>query len=238
MNEFEKSLYLSSVQLVELNANKIPVEFASGALIDYKGRRILLTVSHATGNQKNWAIQQRYIPEKGTQTYALGAMHFLAKASLSGCRLKDIDFSYVEVPTSICAYRQEVSTPTSVKTEHLITVHKPSLEDVPVPTESYGFCGMVLPTHENHFGQFCVGGEIRVYSGLSFVRSEGEYDVYRLPFKHPGHDHFRGCSGSPVLSSSGAMVGLVCKGFEETDELYALSLRQQKLPIDILVGAL
>jgi hypothetical protein len=62
---FINQLPLSSVQLNLLNATRIPVEFASGCLIDYHGKRILLTVAHATGNQGNWAVQVRYVPGQG-----------------------------------------------------------------------------------------------------------------------------------------------------------------------------
>jgi hypothetical protein len=56
---FEKRLWLSSVPLVRLNDQQIPTSVASGCLIDYCGKRILLTVSQATGDQKNWAISAK-----------------------------------------------------------------------------------------------------------------------------------------------------------------------------------
>ena len=70
--EFQKYLWLSSVPLFRLNSQRLPTGSASGCLIDYSGKRVLLTVSHATGDQQNWAIQLRYLPSKGTETYQLG----------------------------------------------------------------------------------------------------------------------------------------------------------------------
>lgn len=235
--EFQKYLWLSSVPLFRLNSQRLPTGSASGCLIDYSGKRVLLTVSHATGDQQNWAIQLRYLPSKGTETYQLGAMNFLAKASLSEPKFKDVDFSYVEIPHTICAYRQEIEPPANVvKSETLITVHTPSLEDTPKSGENFGFCGMVLPTSENHFGQTYIGGELRVYSGLSFLRTEHDYHVFSLPAPHPGHEYFEGCSGAPILSSTGSLVALVCKGSEKTNEIWGISVRAYKTPIDILVG--
>jgi hypothetical protein len=69
---FQKHLWLSSVPLVRLNDQQMPTKFASGCLIDYFGKRVLLTVSHATRDQKNWAIQLRYVPGNGTETFQLG----------------------------------------------------------------------------------------------------------------------------------------------------------------------
>lgn len=234
--DFEKLLFLSSVQLNQLNDQKIPIGFASGVLVEYHDQHLLLTVSHATGNSKNWAIQTKYVPEKGTENYQLGAMNFLTKISLPALTIKDVDFSYVRVPKSIVGYRQEIEPPNIVKSEIPITIHQSNLDDMPTLGDNYGFCGMIMPTHENHFGQFYVGGELRVYSGLSYLRTEEDYHIFKLPFKHPGHEHFRGCSGAPILDESGKIVGLVCHGDEKADEIYAISLKAYKIGIDILVG--
>lgn len=235
--EFHEYLWLSSVPLVRLNDRRLPTGFASGCLIDYFNKRVLLTVSHATGDQKNWAIQQRYVPGNGTETYKVGPMHFLAKASLSTPDLEDVDFSYVEIPPTIHAYRQEIEAPANlVKSEAPIAVHVSSLEDLPESGANYGFCGMVMPTSEEHFGQTYIGGQLRVYSGLSFLRTEGDYHVFSLPFAHPGHEHFEGCSGAPILSSDGSLVALVSLGLKEVNEIWGISVRAYKTPIDILVG--
>jgi len=181
--DFHKFLWLSSVQLVRLNDQHLPTSVASGCLIDYSNKRLLLTVSHATGDQKNWAIQLKYVPDKGTETYQLGAMHFLLKGSLSEPKLQDVDFSYVEIPPTILAYRQDIDAPTNiVKSETPITIHTPSLEDTPKLGDNFGFCGMVMPTSENDFNQTYISGELRVYSGLSYLRTENDYHVFSLPF--------------------------------------------------------
>jgi hypothetical protein len=235
--EFRKRLWLSSVPLVRLNEQRLPTAFASGCLVDYSGKRVLLTVSHATGDQKNWAIQLRYVPGKGTEIYQLGAMHFLAKGSLFKPMLEDVDFSYVEVPSTTCAYRQEIEAPANViKSEAPITVHTSSLEDVPGLDNKFGFCGMAMPTFDNQFGQTYIRGKLRVYSGLSFLRTEDDYHVFSLPFPHPGHEHFKGCSGAPILSSTGSLVALVCEGCKKTNEIWGISVRAYKTPIDILIG--
>ena len=235
--EFQKRLWLSSVPLVRLNEQRLPTVIASGCLIDYAGKRVLLTVSHATGNHGNWAIQLRYVPGKGAETYLLGAMHFLAKGSLSKPKLDDVDFSYVEVPSTVCSYRQEIEVPSNVvKSETLITIHSSSLKDIPRFGEKFGFCGIVMPTVEKHFAHVYFIGELPVYSGLSFLRTEDDYHVFSLPFPHHGHEYFKGCSGAPILSSSGSLVALVCGGCEKTNEIWGISVRAYKTPIDILVG--
>jgi hypothetical protein len=118
--EFEKRLSLSSVPLVRLDKDDKPDGFASGALIDYCGKRILFTVWHATKDQKRWAVQIKYVLGKGTLNQVVGSMNFLAKGSLAKpqAALEPIDFSYVVVPHDLVAYRQEIEFPDTIKSEH------------------------------------------------------------------------------------------------------------------------
>lgn len=235
--EFQKRLWLSSVQLVKLSKNRLPIGIASGCLVDYRGKRLLLTVSHATGDQESWAVQLKYVQGKGTEAYQLGAMNYLAKGLVSKPEFEGIDFAYVEVPPDIYGYRQDIhESKFIVKSETPITVHAPTFLEVPQVGDNFGFCGMIMPTKEKHFGRDFFGGEVRVYSGLSYLRTEGDYDVFLLPFSHPGHEHFRGCSGAPILSNTGAVVALVCNGCEKSNEIFGISVRAFKAPIDILVG--
>ena len=229
-------LLLSSAPLVRLGQDSLPTGCASSCLVDYRGRRILLTVSHATGDQGDWALQLRYVPQKGTELYRLGAMNFLAKATLASPILRGVDFSYVEIPYNTVAYRQEIEAPTNkIKNEAHITIHAPTLSEFPSADDTFGFCGMVLPAQEKHFSQLYFSGEVRIYEGLSFLRTEGDYYVFKLPFRHPGHLHFQGCSGAPIINGAGIPVALVCGGQEEHDEIWGISLAAYKVAVDILV---
>jgi hypothetical protein len=224
---FKKSLLLSSAPLIKIDALGNPAGTGSGALIDYRGKRILLTVSHVTGDQQNWTIQLRYVPGQGTVHQRLGAMHFLAKGSLArpSGDLEDVDFAYVEVPGDLTAYRQDIDPAGNrIKAELPITVHQPALSKQPSPDRQYGFCGMVMAARETHFGQDYLGGNLPVYCGLKFLRTDDDYHVFSLPFAHSGHEHFKGCSGAPVMSDTGEIVALVSGGGTSSNEIYAISL--------------
>jgi len=235
--DFHNFLWLSSVPLVRLNEQGVPDGNGSGCLVDYYGKRILLTVAHVTNDQKNWAIQKKYVPENGTLNHQLGAMNFLKKGSLSKPTLEDVDFAYVEVPSDLCAFRQEIEAPQNiVKSETPIRIHEPTFEDSPTADEDYGFCGIVLPSSESHFGLNYIGGELRVYVGLSFQRTEDDIHVFLLPFDHPGHEHFIGCSGAPIINRSGFVVALLSGGCIKTNEIYGISLNAYKSALDIYVG--
>jgi len=146
--EFEKRLWLSSVPLARLDQDNLPIGFASGALVDYGGKHLLLTVWHATRDQGKWAMQVRYDPGQGTQNYIVGAMHFLAKGSLGRphAKLVPVDFAYVEVPPEVQPCRQEIEFPNAIKFEAPITIHTPTFADLPTRGENFGFCGLVLPS--------------------------------------------------------------------------------------------
>lgn len=228
-------LELSSAQLIRVGQDNLPTGIASCCLAEYRGKRILLTVSHATGDQENWALQLRYEVTKGTQLYRLGSMNFLVKATLAAQQLKDVDFSYVKVPRSIVAYRQDVDEVTGkVKIEEPISIHKLTLTEIPDVDDSFGFCGMVLPKIERHPDTTFFTGEVRPYDGLKFLRTEGDYHVFKLPFAHPGHEHFRGCSGAPIINGAGSPVALVCHGDDANDEIWGISLAAYKVAIDIM----
>jgi hypothetical protein len=137
--DFSTRLYLSSVQLNRLDDMQKPAGFASGCLIDYFGKRVLLTVAHAAGKQGNWAMQVKYVPGMGTQNQPLGSMHFLAKASLTDPTLREVDFSYAEIPATVLPYRQEIESKDVITREAPITVHRTTLEDNPHSASTYGF---------------------------------------------------------------------------------------------------
>lgn len=231
-------IFQSSVSLRRLNENLLPTAIASGCLIDYSDKRILLTVSHATQDQKNWAIEVKYEKGKGILNYKIGPMNFLFNGSILSGEFKNIDFSFAEVSADLIAFRQDLDLDGNVKREVPILVFAPDFELEPSEDESYGFSGCVKPSIEKHKGQTYFFSDFVVYSNLKFQRRENEFYVFKLPMKHPGHENFRGCSGAPVIDSKGNVVALVCHGNEDTDEIYAIAIKRYKVAIDILVGNL
>lgn len=236
MLSFETRVFLSSVPLKRIGNDGLPLSIASGCLIDYKGKRILLTVSHATKRAGRWAIELRYEPGKGTRMHGLGPMHFLKKGSLASSKLTDLDFSYVVVPETIRAYRQEIVPPGKVKSETPISIHTPDFTCLPSASLQYGFCGLVKPSLEEHFGKTYLAGELKTYIGLTYLRAEDDYYVFKLPTPHQGHEQFQGCSGAPVLDEAGNVVGLVCSGDVGKDEIWAFAIARYKVALDLLVA--
>ncbi|WP_249975482.1 hypothetical protein [Vreelandella olivaria] len=236
IDDFERKLWLSTVPLVSTNGGGVPTGIASGCFVRYGGKKLLLSVQHATGNGAVWAIQQQYVPNKGAELYRLGGINFLMKANIHTSEVVDVDFSYVEVPETTFAKRQEIDPHTSrIISEEFISELCPSLEISPHSHTKYGFSGLVQPSLEQHGGKDCLVTEVRVYTGLEYLRTDGDYHYFKLPFAHPGHEHFKGCSGAPIIGEDGELVALVCGGSTQSNELWGISLKAYKLPVDILV---
>jgi len=69
--------------------------------------------------------------------------------------------------------------------------------------------------------------------GLTFERSEGDFFVFKLPFPHPGHDSFHGCSGAPIIDSEARVIALLCGGNTQENTVYGISLKKMKAILDI-----
>jgi hypothetical protein len=233
---FERSIFLSSALLKEIGPDNLPLRMGSGCLVDYEGKRILLTVSHLTKNQGKWCIELRYEPGKGTALRSLGTMNFLVKGTLGGTSLEDVDFSYVEVPGDLQPWRQKVLSATDARDDAPVTVHEFNFGAKLSADRRYGFCGAVLPSLEKHTAGTFLFADLKVYEGLSYLQSEGDYHVFKLPMAHPGHEYFKGASGAPVIDDEGHVIALVCSGRRDTDEIWAISVARYRTVLDIFVG--
>lgn len=217
----------SSVQLVQLDSNKQPMGIASGCLVRCKGKTVLLTVEHATGNHGNWAIQLDYDKARGVKCYQLGAMNFLKRISVPAGTLETIDFSYAVVPDDLKACRQSLTLSGETNSTHEVSVYVGPFDVLPTSTERYAFSGAVMPsTYDNMYDQNrpVLDCELAAYTGLTFLRTEGDFHVFKLPFSHPGHLYFKGCSGAPILNGRGHPVALVSSGIIQQDEIFGIAL--------------
>ena len=143
-------LFKSSVPLCRLDDSGDPSSAASGVLVNLNGKRLLLTVEHATGDFGDWAIQIQYEPGNGTKLYRLGAMNFLDRANFSSEESKTVDFSYVFVPEDIQPLKQEISENFEILGSVPTDVHELKFPCAPKNEELYGFSGFIKGTIEQH----------------------------------------------------------------------------------------
>ena len=236
-HEWLKQIQKSSIPLRKLNDKLLPQGIASGCLINYLGKRILLTVFHAVGKSGRWIIQLKYDAQKRqTKTYSPNAFNFLAEMRLGSSVINNIDFAYTEVPNDMISYFQDLKPTGECVEEFGRTIFPPDFTITPSADEIYGFSGEVLPDFVDDFNALVV--EHRTYPGLKFQRTEAHYCYFKLPVPHPGHEHFQGCSGAPIIDTNGNVVALVCGGSTETNEVWGVNLNRYKMALDITYGEL
>lgn len=226
---------ISSLPLRRIASSGLPDSVASGCIVNYHGRKFVLSVAHATGNGENWAAEVRHEKGRGTLLHRFGATYFLAEHNIATSTHEEVDFSYSEVQPDFESWFQVLDMSGAALSEERreefeFARHEPSTD------ETYAFAGQVRT--EIHSSQLLVS-EMVVYPGLRYERTDGGYHVFRLPVPHPGHDAFQGCSGAPILDSQRRIVGLVCSGDIGENTITAVSLARCGAALDahILSGA-
>ncbi len=227
----------SSIPLRQLGKNDQPVGIGSGCFLDYSGRRFLLSVFHVTRHSSRWVIQIGYNPEIGqTEIYFLGQFNYLAEMRRGIPSMDEVDFSFTEVPGDLTSQFQHW-TPTGQ-----CLMNRPrttfSGDDIaePIEGEIYAFAGDVMA--EFSLGENALITEHQTYPGLQFVMTKGHYHYFKLPVEHPGHEHFKGCSGAPIIGTNKKVVGLVCGGSMDENTVWAVNLNKYRQGIDLMYKAL
>jgi len=219
MTNTNSTLY-SSAQLCQLDANRLPCAVGSACLARLSdGRLLLLTVAHVTGNNGNWAIQLEYDRSQGAKCFQIGALNYVMRFSLPDASATKVDFAYALIPSDLKAYRHFLTPAGDTIGKHEVVEYQFPFYDLPTAEGVYSFCGAVMPQMADNLfqpGRPILDTELRDYTGLKYLRTESDFHVFKLPFDHPGHIHFKGCSGSPILSENGRPVALVSWGDEDT----------------------
>lgn len=214
-------MLVTSVPLWHLDESGRPMGIASGCLVDCRGRKFLLSVSHAVKlDSKGWAIELNYDPRQGTEMYWPKNFLYMEEIQKISGVLDHVDFCFAEVAADlqpVYAHRTPYSV-SNVQPRHIFDI-----ANFAEPTQAgvFAFSGQVKP--EMH-GSDAMATEINVYPGLRFVRSEGPNHIFQLPVDHPGHESFRGCSGAPIVDMNRRVVALVSRGNEDSNTITGVAI--------------
>src|SRR3546814_7947985 len=91
---------------MRIAANCMRDSVASGCTGNYRGRKLVLSASHATGNGDNWAAELKHVQGRGTELYRFGNINFLTEHNIVDGTGEDVDFSYSQVPADFGAWFQ------------------------------------------------------------------------------------------------------------------------------------
>lgn len=230
--DWVSKIILSSIPIRQLDELRKPVGFASGCLIDYFNKRIIMTVAHATGNNKNWGIEIKSKEMIGTQLYNIGAMTFLTLGNISTDKIKDVDFSFATVPNDLQPLYQEINETGEIINQIPREILHVNFDIEPSTNKKYGFFGQSNFSIDNSY----LHSQSKLVLDLKYVGLDEDYYKFKLPAKHPGHDYFRGSSGAPILDTDGNAIALVCYGDDKEDLIFGVALKKYKSAIDIEVG--
>lgn len=234
LNNWLQWVLITSIPLRFLDEAGLPVGIASGCLVDYCGKRFLLSVQHAVKpTSSGWAVEVRYDRTKGTEVYRPNHFNYMGEMKLGSASVRHIDLCYTEVPVDFVSLYQNIVPSGDILDERIRHVFTTGLNYTPSTAGVYAFSGQVFPERIED-AALCT--EMRVYPGLSYVGQDGEYYVFKLPVNHPGHGHFKGCSGAPIVDHNQNVVALVCDGDETTNTSRGVSLSRYRIAFDVLCG--
>jgi hypothetical protein len=226
---------LSCVQLRQLDELRMPINNASGVIINYCNKKVLLSVFHATRDFSNWALEIKSDVVRGTLLKELGLLGTAIIGNMTTDEIERLDFSYTTLADDIKTFHQVIEPETNKIYEHERLIIDIDFDVKPSENKTYSFFGQT----EIKNNGLTINSVGKLITEMKFVKEEGQFYIFKLPYKHPGHIYFKGTSGAPILDSDGNLVSIVCKGEEEQnikeDHIFGLNLRKYKSIIDIQV---
>lgn len=226
-------LLLTSIPLVQVGDAEQVLAFGSGTMIDYKGWRFLVTAGHvAKIDSKGWAILVQQHPDGRLEYYKPNAFVHVGEGRRSTQSMRLIDLCVAQVRADLNTW-YEFRTPRGLfdKRPHHV-VDAAELAD-PEPEQIYGFSGRVRT--EMH-GPQTFASEMTVFPGLTYLRTEAEEHLYSLPVSHPGHEAFRGSSGSPMCDFSRRLVSIVVRGNMDDATVRGVEIQRVLPALEFLIA--
>ncbi len=223
----------TSLPLYRLDSEEKPVGVASGCLVNIGGRKLVLSVSHATGHGR-WVAEMEFDPALDKTLIHYFGLQWSAKhLDQTTSMPEELDFSFTEVPADFFSMMQERNSVGKIVDQCLRHEFITSLEDLPVKDEVYAFAGCVRTTQ---LDETTYWREPNVYPGLRYQCTEGHYHVFELPVEHPGHEAFKGCSGAPIVDRKQRIVALVCSGDADSNTITGVSVHHIAPAIHTYLG--
>ncbi|MDX2105602.1 MAG: hypothetical protein SFY67_04290 [Candidatus Melainabacteria bacterium] len=231
----------SSVNLVKLDDENCPVRGnGSGCLIDYGGKRYLLTVKHVITDENpslviGWDQENRKTLVRkltGERTAVQGVLGEGA-TDFDGIEFTSFQLAYFEHSYSDVPLFQKVDQSGKVLESKACFVFSEDSMMGPKENVLYGFGGHTRASLESHKAiaddvlfRFT---EFRICYALTYEGMKGDFPAFKLPGRHPGDEYFRGCSGSPIIDMHGNVAALVNHGDVDEGLIYGVPIEKYKM---------
>lgn len=232
--EWRDWLLLTSIPLAHLGEDGQPLGFGSGTMLDHEGRRFLITAEHVVKlDSKGWAIVVQQHHDGRLEYYKPHAFVHVGEGRRSDGVHRLLDLCAAQVSPELQTW-YEYRTPRGLFDKRPHHVFDSAELASPRADQVYGFSGRVR-TEMHYPGEFA--SEMTVFPGLSYLRTEVEHQVFSLPVPHPGHDAFRGSSGSPMCDFSRRLVSIVVSGHVESNTVRGVEIHRVLPALHFLAGA-
>lgn len=213
----DRQLYAATAQIYGLGKDSnVPISSGSGMVAKIGGTRYVLTVAHNAERCERFGVHIDHdLATKGSYMYvtnSYGIVKLLKLGKAGECAVDEIDFTWFNIPDDCIPKRTSVAP---IDGEERIENTEFDLDKGVSPmmsSEDYSFAGVIKVGLASLAGtaSYLIKGDLAVHRGFRYERSVDEYHVFKIPYDpFPGHDAFRGCSGSPILDGSGNPVALV-----------------------------
>ena len=99
---------LTNIPMRQIGENNLPADLASGCLVDFNGKRFILSVRHSIEpNHTKWVIELEYSLSNGVEVYLPSYYNYLGEMKIGDKEITHLDVCYAEVPQY---YYSKVST--------------------------------------------------------------------------------------------------------------------------------
>lgn len=216
-------LLLTSIPLVRIGNGEKVLGFGSGTMLDFEGHRFLVTAGHvAKIDSMGWAVVVQQHPDGRMEHYKPKAFVHVGEGRRSTTSHRLIDLCVAQVAPNLKTW-YEFRSPRGLFDKRPHHVFEASACKEPEPDQIYGFSGRVRT--EMHAPQV-YASEMTVFPGLSYQRTEDEEHIFALPVPHPGHEAFRGSSGSPMCDLAQQLVSIVVSGDPDENTIRGVDIRR------------
>ncbi len=195
LRDARRRFVLTSIPLVRTGTNGFPDNAVSGCLIQFPEARVLVTTRHQLSGEGNWALEVETVDGGQTRLFSLDGI----------VPLDGPDLAVRTVPTHVLPVLQLMAERGRVIHAEPRMIVRHDRITLPNRRRRYGFAGRSGRDRVDRF----VVGDLRVEFDLKYVGDEDACFIFDLGKDHPGDDHYRGCSGAPILDREGTLVALV-----------------------------
>ena len=219
---------------------KLPSSGGSGCLIIYHDRLFLISVQHVTDKvEKAACIDLGTDKSDGSDLYSLGSMNFIKQFEFSEfnastpelIELDPLDITYVEINGNIEVFQKEKKFDRYTITEDNKRLLYTELTDTPNKEERYSFFGRIRGKLKGSI----LEQQEKLILGIHYDRKIGYFERFILPETMIDPFGYKGTSGAPIISETGAVVAFVASGKRGTKYLYGFSAVNLKTFLDIYI---